>query len=754
MTAPKPVLLRQSFLSWLDTVSEGWIDDWVRAIRAEIPAYAAMRDIEVRGPVERHAEVLRSQWEDGASGPLLDFYMDLARRRVSERVRLADVARAVAIGGRLLLQRLQASGLPGKKAHEETVRGIFREDMYFLLECYQTATEEVAAEARAKLEATEAGAAKTWEEWGLLSQILSGIDVGIVLLDEELRVVWLNQTMPKELLLLRPEAAQGLPCKEVLAHTVAECTRCSAFEILGGCPALRQLVRAGDGDSARDYLKITRPISGGPLKGPHVIEIYLDVTAQQEAQRSLARTQELLRNILNSSVGGIISTDLKGRVTLYNRTAERIFEFSEQELLGKRVAEYYGGGKAEAARVMKRLMAEEVIVDYETTFRAKSGEHVPLRATLSLLRDERGTLLGTMGFCHDLRIEEALKKEVASREQYLLSILQASMDGLVTLDAKGRIASWNRGATVLFSVDAKTALGRPVDEFLPPRERRETPSSGQTPGTHRFEVRIAKGEERSADLLVTRTEIVDENSGEKGASLVIKDVTEMNRLQKELAQAEHLAELGRLAASVAHEIKNPIAGLRGAIEILAEVHEQSDPHFEVLQETLAQIRRLDSLVKDLLSFAKPISLRLERVPLRLLLESTLPFVQKSAEEARVAIRQDVPAELPEAHVDPQQFQQVLVNLIMNGIQATPAGGEVSVAACRANGNLALEVRDTGGGIKPEDLKHIFEPFFTTKHIGTGLGLSIVLRIVSAHAGRVEVSSKPGEGTVFKVYLPI
>jgi PAS domain S-box-containing protein len=362
-------------------------------------------------------------------------------------------------------------------------------------------------------------------------------------------------------------------------------------------------------------------------------------------------------------------------------------------------------------------------------------------------------MVGTMGFCHDLRIEEALKKEVASRDQYLLSILQASMDGLVTLDARGRIASWNRGATQLFGADAGAALGRSMDEYLPPRDSREIPSHGQTPGARLFEARIRRGDERPLDLLVTRTEIVDSTTGERGASLVIKDVTEQNRLQRELAQAENLAELGRLAASVAHEIKNPIAGLRGAIEILAVEHAREDPHFDIVQETLAQIRRLDSLVKDLLAFAKPISLKLDSVPLHLVLEATLPFVQPSAQEAGVALSLEIPAGMPPALLDPQQIQQVIVNLLMNGIQATPTGGTVAVSARTLTGELALAVTDTGGGIKPGDLKHIFEPFFTTKHIGTGLGLSIVQRIVSAHAGRIEVETREGGGTAFTVYLP-
>jgi two-component system sensor histidine kinase HydH len=327
------------------------------------------------------------------------------------------------------------------------------------------------------------------------------------------------------------------------------------------------------------------------------------------------------------------------------------------------------------------------------------------------------------------------------------------MDGLVTLDAKGHIASWNRGAAALLGVEPSFTLGRSIDEFLPPDLIREMPSSGTQPGIRHFEARLPKGCDSHMDILVTRTEIRTPADREKGASLVLKDVTELKRLQKDLAQAEHLAELGQLAASVAHEIKNPIAGLRGAMELMAQQHQLDDPRFVMFHEGLSQIRRLDGLVKDLLSYARPLSLQLEAVPLSLVVESTLPFVQRGAEEAGVSLSCTVPEDLPVVHADPQRLQQVIVNLVQNGIQATPRGGTVTVSGFTCGHEVALEIRDTGSGMAPEQLRKIFQPFYTTKHIGTGLGLSIVQRIVGAHGGRVEVSSRPEEGTSFTVYLP-
>jgi PAS domain S-box-containing protein len=744
---------RQAFLRWFKGQEEEWLEQWVDTILRTVPGYAGMAREDVVGPTSRHAEALREVWTRGNPSLLCEFYEDLARRRVSEHIRLADLSRAVAVGERLLVDRLAGARFEGKGAFRDLIHETFREGTYLLLDAYQRASEDMAEAARVHIAATEAGAAKAKEEWLLLDQILSAMEVGIVLLDKSLRVTWINHHMPAELLLVDPTRAIGRPCREVMRGEALDCEACSAQGTADQASTMRVIKRVGDSENVREFLKIIRVVSGPAVGGPHLMEIYLDISAQQEVSRALARTQELIRNIMNSSVDGIISTDTAGRITLFNRAAERIFGYTEAEMLGRPVHDYYEGGMHEAGRVMSKLLAEEVISDRRTAFKAKTGEYVPLRVTASLLRDEERNLVGTMAFFQDLRAEEALKQEMASRDQFFLSILQASMDGLITLDSSGRIASWNRGATAIFGLEPAKALGRPVEDFLPPSRIREMPSSmTSNTGTRQFEVSLEREGSGPIDLLVSRTEIVRGEA--RGASLVLKDVTELKRLEQDLASAENLAELGRLAASVAHEIKNPIAGLRGAMEMMSGVHQPGDPRFAVFQEALAQMRRLDSLVKDLLSFAKPVATRREPTPLGLVVEACMPFVQPSASEAGIRLLVGGDPELPEVLADPQQLQQVFVNLLLNAVQATPRGGAVRLSSERRQGHLAVSVTDTGCGIKPETMASIFKPFFTTKHIGTGLGLSIVQRIVNAHGGRIEIQSEAGAGSTFTVLLPI
>lgn len=355
--------------------------------------------------------------------------------------------------------------------------------------------------------------------------------------------------------------------------------------------------------------------------------------------------------------------------------------------------------------------------------------------------------------CHEVAVEEAVRNEVEATEGRLLAILQGSTDGLVVLDPDGRVALWSRGASDLLGVHEGEAIGRPIGECMPREVVHELPGGASASGAvRRFEVRIPRERGAPRDLLVSRTQVGTPDGGTGWSSLIFKDVTEVKELQKELAQAEHLAGLGRLSASVAHEIKNPIAGLRGAMEVISQVHRSDDPRFIIFQEALSQIRRLDTLVKDLLTYAKPVTLSLEPVPVEFLVEAALPLVREQLREAKAELRTEISPGLPCALADPQHITQVFSNLIQNAAQAVPAGGTVTVSARDAGDEVAICVADDGPGISEADLPKVFQPFFTTKHIGTGLGLSIVQRILAAHGGRCEVGRGPDGGAAFTVYL--
>ena len=223
-----------------------------------------------------------------------------------------------------------------------------------------------------------------------------------------------------------------------------------------------------------------------------------------------------------------------------------------------------------------------------------------------------------------------------------------------------------------------------------------------------------------------------------------------------LAHVDQLASLGQLAAGLAHEIKNPLAGIQGALELLRD--ETRDEGTEKLYgEMLGELGRVHGILQRLLESGRPAPLRVVRTDFGRLLTETAVLLRPSLRRRRVELSTEASERLPEVHVDPAKIRQVLVNLIQNAAEAMPeAGGHVSVRASGfpGEGTVVVAVEDDGPGIPAEDLPRLFEPFFTTKFTGTGLGLAISKSLVEQHGGRVEVTSEPGRGTSFLVFLPV
>lgn len=242
------------------------------------------------------------------------------------------------------------------------------------------------------------------------------------------------------------------------------------------------------------------------------------------------------------------------------------------------------------------------------------------------------------------------------------------------------------------------------------------------------------------------------NSYQESYATQVRQV-ERDAMQARLREAEQLAQIGQLAASLAHEIKNPLAGISGAIQIIRANLKESDPHWPVLGEVLRQINRLDRSVKDLLVYARPKPPRYQRCDLPRAVERVLTLLRKEPEFERIRFEYSLPRDLPALAADEHQLEQLLMNLLLNAAQASNAGGVVRLAAAARDSGVQITIEDRGCGMTVEVTRRALEPFFTTKARGTGLGLPICRKIVEAHGGRLAIRSTPGEGTEVTVELP-
>lgn len=230
---------------------------------------------------------------------------------------------------------------------------------------------------------------------------------------------------------------------------------------------------------------------------------------------------------------------------------------------------------------------------------------------------------------------------------------------------------------------------------------------------------------------------------------------EIQRLYRtQISRAEHLATLGELAAGLAHEIRNPLAGIVGVMEIVGRDLPETSPARDVVKDVRGEIMRVNRIVSDLLETARPKAPEYRLADFNATVEHAVIFARQQTLAKPVSVDFLRDAELPPVEHDSARIHQVLLNLLLNSIQAIDGPGEVKVAVTHSNGTASVSVTDNGTGIAPEHLPNIFRPFYTTKGKGTGLGLSLAKRIVEDHGGHISVTSETGQGTRFEVVLPV
>jgi len=230
----------------------------------------------------------------------------------------------------------------------------------------------------------------------------------------------------------------------------------------------------------------------------------------------------------------------------------------------------------------------------------------------------------------------------------------------------------------------------------------------------------------------------------------------------EMVQAEHLATMGELAAGVAHEIRNPLAGIAGAIEIISKDFPKDHPDREILDDLRQEVRRIEKVLNDLLAYARPKAPQFGMADLKDTVARTLQLARQQIGNKNVEFSIQIPSPLPRFRMDPEQLHQVLLNLVLNGIQALDQEGKITIQARVQAGAgppnrsnyIEITVGDTGGGISREQLERIFRPFYTTKRGGTGLGLSLCRRIISQHGGTLTAESEVKKGSRFIIRLPM
>ena len=345
----------------------------------------------------------------------------------------------------------------------------------------------------------------------------------------------------------------------------------------------------------------------------------------------------------------------------------------------------------------------------------------------------------------------------------LAAIVESSNDAIIGKTLDGIITSWNPGAEKIYGYSAQEAIGRPISVVVPPEipddESQILERIKRGDRVDRYEtVRLRKDGEK-IDVSLTISPIKDATGNIIGASTIAQDITEHKRMQRAMRDSDKLVTVGKLAAGVAHSIRNPLTSVKMRLFSMEGTVGLSESEREDLKVISEEIRHIDGIVRNFLEYSRPPRLRMQKVSPSDVVEMALNLLKQRLDSYGVEVRLSRQSWLPEIYADPDQLKEALVNLLVNSSEAMGYGGLIAIREEEVvdeprGRNVVIRVSDNGPGFPESIQDDLFEPFFTTKEEGTGLGLTIAARIIEEHGGKLELSSREGEGALSTISLPV
>jgi PAS domain S-box-containing protein len=483
--------------------------------------------------------------------------------------------------------------------------------------------------------------------------------------------------------------------------------------------------------------------------------------AHRKAAENADARAERLNAILNTTLDGIIVIDALGRIESFNHSAEQLFGYAASEVIGRNVSLLMPSPHREQHdRYLERYLvtgdARIIGIGREVTGQRRDGTTIPIHLAVGEMRI--GGERKFTGLVHDLSKREGLNRQLETSEARWRAVVDSAVDGIVVIDTRGCIEAFNHGAERLFGYTEQEILGRNVDVLMPSPYREEhdaylaryvTTGKARIIGLGR-EVRGMRKDGTTFPLHLSVGEMIV--GGARKFTGILHDLTSRVHMEEQVREQATLAKLGEMAAVLAHEVKNPLAGIRGAIQVIGTRLPPDNPSGQILKEIVSRIDSLDAMMKDLLLFARPPKPQIQPTAVDGVLTRTAALL--SQDPSMQALEIEVTGSSPPVAADAEMLKIVFQNLLINGAHAMQGKGKIRVDISAADSACRIAFVDAGPGIPMEVREKIFTPFFTTKSRGSGLGLPTVKQLVDAHSGQVTIDCPAGGGTTVVVSLPL
>jgi PAS domain S-box-containing protein len=488
-------------------------------------------------------------------------------------------------------------------------------------------------------------------------------------------------------------------------------------------------------------------------------------------------TKEFLENLLDSMDGGVLAVDKNMRITAFNHAAEEISGLRREEVLNKECHQVLKSALCkDECPVKKAMETGETFFGYEVVITNKEGKKIPVNITTSPLRSSNNEIIGAVEHFRDLTKHKGLWAkllEERNRAQQYLNIAGAI---IIAIDEKGIVTLINKKGCDVLGYKEEEIIGKNWFDLCVPekvREKRKETFRKVMAGEEReaedyeYTVLTKSGEEKI--IAWHNSTLTDEKDFVIGTLSSGEDITKRLETEVELIRSEKLASLGQLAASVAHEVNNPLAGIMVYTTLLLKKYQEKKLQTEETENQLLKMKkeleRTSRIIRNLLDFSRQSDADMRPIEINKVVEAALLLVRHQISLENIKLELKLDKELPLVLAAFDQIQQVLINIILNATQAMPEGGKLSITTSAAKGvkineslknTVRIGITDTGVGIPKENLGKLFTPFFTTKEKGkgVGLGLPVVHGIIERHKGKIEVASELNKGTTFTIYLEV
>jgi PAS domain S-box-containing protein len=404
-------------------------------------------------------------------------------------------------------------------------------------------------------------------------------------------------------------------------------------------------------------------------------------------------------------------------------------------------------------------MEQRVISEFEK-YRVSIEDALKKRLGAKLSDKEIASIIEILGSSL-MEMIQLMREGKSAHEKFFSDIILNSIDAIIGIDNEFKIFLWNKGAEQIFGYTKEETMGRDFAMLLPQEKLRggereflinEVNEKGFLAN---YETERLAKEGNRINVSITRFLIHNEKNESIGSVGIVRDITKVKKLERELREKENLALIGEVVSSIAHSLSNPLNIISGNADYLLLDKAENDKEYEELKTILDEATRITKSIRHLLNFSRPLKIDKQKNSINRVIDEVVKNSKYIPGDKKISFKKTL-SEIPEFYFDYAQIQEVISNIVTNAVQAINSQGEIKIKTSYESSTALIDISDNGPGIPKENLEKIFKPFFSSKGYGkgTGLGLSISKRILKEHGGDITVKSHTGKGTTFTITLPI